>query len=161
MVGLSPPEARVNAEYLLKRRAAVVARHETLESVPGSGYHPDDEPARAEARKGMAPPSRRPVALQHDGRVWLCGPDVPAVRAALAAFVAAFRAEWEGHRAAAEAAGVEPSVPAAMAKQAEAVAARVAKEAADVIELPTNEFNAVLYGLRDRGVHVVAAGVLP
>lgn len=151
----------MDAGYLLKRRADVVARHELLETVQGSGYHPDDEQAKNDQRRGRKPLSQRPVAIQHDGRTWLCGPDVPAIRTALAQWVRKFQTEQERHLQAAAAVGIDPSAPPARAKQAESVAMRVAAGDGDVIELASNEFNAILYGLDELGVQVVATGVLP
>jgi hypothetical protein len=151
----------VDTAYLLKRRAAVVGRHEVLESVQGSGYHPDDEQARDEQRKKRKPLSQRPVAIQHDGRAWLCGPDVPAIRATLKEWVEKFRAGQAEHKESAAAAGIEPSAPPPQAKQAEAVSARVAAETSAVIELPNQEFNAILFGLNEMGVQIVTTGVLP
>lgn len=151
----------MDVAYLLKRRADVVARHALLESVPGSGYHPDDEQARGEQRKGRKPLSLRPVAIQYDGRSWLVGDDVKSVRESLGVWVDRFRTEQEDHKAAAAAAGIEPSAPPAQARHAERVCERVAGETTDVIELQNQEFNAVLYGLREVGVLVVTAGVLP
>lgn len=151
----------MDTDYLLKRRATIVARHETLESVSGSGWHKDDAQALGEARKGMVPISQRPVAISNDGTFYFCGPCVAAVRAHLSAFVARAKAEREEHLAAAKAAGVDPSERTAQAVQAEQVSAKVTGGDSDVIVLPSNEFNAILYGLREVGVDVVTAGVLP
>lgn len=134
----------VDVEQLSKRRAAVVARHEVLESVPGSGWHPDDAQARDEARGGMSPVSKRPVALQGDGVAYFVGPDVPLVRERLASF-AKKHADADGP---------------AQLTHAAAVCSRVAAgEGDDVIELPSRDFNAALYALGDLKVTVVVTGV--
>lgn len=150
----------MEVSHLLARRAAIVARHELLESVPGSGYHADDAQARAERDAGKPPLSKRPVALHHDGRFWLVGPCVAAVREALSRFVAQLSAALEAEAQAHAAAGLPAPEVLPQKRQAQAVSARVAAETSEVIELPSNEFNAILYGLNEMKVPVVSAGVV-
>ena len=153
--------------YLLKRRAETIARHQVLESVSGSGYHPDDQQAIDMMKKKQLPLSKRPVAIQHDGKVWLCGDDVPLIRERLKVFVIAHKKEQDEHIATAESIGIEPSPPTPAVKQAYAVSKRVSEGIGEVIELPSNEFNAILLGLRHRSsdtesiTDIVVVGLLP
>lgn len=151
----------MNPDYLLKRRADVIARHEVLESVQGSGYHPDDGQAQDMARRKLLPLSKRPTAIHNDGTTYLCGPDVPFVRESLRGWLEGFRKQQKEHQDAAAAAGIEPSSPSPQAKQAERVAAAVANGDSEVIQLGNAEWNSVLYGLNELNIHVVTAGALP
>ena len=135
------PPAAVAA--LAARRAAVVARHETLESVTGSGWHPDDEPRRAARGPDTVPLSKRPVAIQADGVTYFVGPDVAAVRAKLGEY-------------AAREAGDDPRPELVNAMEA---AARHAGGAGDVIELRGREQNGVLLALAETGVLCVGTGL--
>lgn len=71
---------------LLKRRQEIIDRHRTLESVPGSGYHPDDPTAREAARRGEKPLSERIVALKDDEDICVVGPDAARLRQLLGTF---------------------------------------------------------------------------
>lgn len=150
----------MDTEYLLNRRAAVIARMETLESVPGSGWHPTDAHAKAERDLGMPPLSRRPVSLHYDGTYYLVGPDVADVRAALGRYAAEAEAERRRVAAAHEAAALPPPEELPQALQGRQVAARVAAETGDRIELKSADWNACLYGLNALKMVVASAGVV-
>lgn len=132
----------MQTERLLKRRQDVIDRHRVLESVPGSGYHPNDADSRERARKGEAPLSERPVALLDDDRIHVAGPDAAAVRAALARHVESF--------------GGAP-LDRADEKYALQISRRVAASGGELLTLPTREWNACLLALAHQGVQVVLA----
>lgn len=129
---------------LLARRGAVLARHKTLESVPGSGWHKDDAMFRG---TGETPISKRPIAIQCDDTFYFLGDCVPVVREALEEFV-------EKHTSSDK----EPSERTAQQIHALKIAKAVAAGSEDVIELPSQWFNSCLYALHETGVKVVTTG---
>lgn len=151
----------MDAEYLLKRRAAVVARHEVLASVPGSGWHADDARARAERNDGFAAIAARPVAIQNDNEFYVVGPCVAIVRDGLSRFAEEYRAAREAEATAATAAGVDAPEVVAQLRHADRVARKYVAEPADVLRLSSQDFNGLVYALSMVKVLVVVAGVLP
>lgn len=150
----------MDAKHLLARREAVISRHKTLESVAGSGWHPDDHQAQTEARAGKPPLSQRIVALHHDGTYWVCGPCVPVMRKALAKYAKEATAEIERIAAEHAALGLPPSEEVAQAKQARLVAARVGAATGDVIELTGSDWNSCMYAMGELKIPVVTSGVV-
>lgn len=151
----------MDTNHLLKRRAAVVARHDVLESVPGSGWHCDDARARAERHDGFASISSRPVAIQNDNEFYFVGECVPIVRAALANFIEEYDAARAGEAAGAEESGTEPPDMVPQLRHAYRMAKKFGSEAGDVIKLGSQEFNGLTYALNAMKTLVVVAGVLP
>lgn len=125
------------------RRATVIARHELLESVPGSGWHPDDPPRRDARGSDVVPLSQRPTQIDVDTVGYFVGPDVPVVRAALAAYAAR--------------PGNEDDLP--MIVQTRAIAKRLAEEDGPAIVMPGSDRNNVCLALAEEGIRIVSAGL--
>jgi hypothetical protein len=136
-------EASVDVDKIVARRNALQARHEVLESVPGSGWHKDDTTARNDRDVGLPPLSRRFIAVCDDDRLYFCGPDCAQVRLALAKFAAEF----------------QPEEDFAIQKFAKKMAERYAATVGDVIEMPTKEFNGVAFALNHYKLPVCTVGI--
>lgn len=150
----------MNIDGLLKRRKEVVDRHLLLETVAGSGHHPDDPAARERKGNGLPKLSDRVTALFHDGTYWLLAGDVGKIRGLLLEFYETDRKEADARRDRAAAVGLEADDASPQHRQARSVAFRIGHETTDVITLPSNEFNAVMYCLNSTNTPVVTAGVL-
>lgn len=150
----------MDVDYLLRRRATVVARHELLESVPGSGWHRDDARARAELMEGFAAISARPVAIQNDSEFYFVGPCVAIVRTGLAKFAEEYKAAREAEARAAAEANTEPADMVPQLRHADRMARKFAASSGDVIELGSQQFNGVVYALNAMKVLVVVAGAV-
>lgn len=123
-------------ETIRSVRDGVITHAKVLESVPGSGWHPDDADSQVRQRRKEKPLSERPVAVQDDDRVYIVGADVATVKDALKAYL-------EKHTA-----------PPTTALDAGIIrCSRRACEAGDVICLPTQDWNYVLNALLAQGVH--------
>lgn len=127
---------------LTARRDAIIARHKTLASVPGSGWHKNDPQELKRVAGGEPPLAARVVAFQDDDRVRVVGACADRVRESLASFVPPTYA---------------PGAPAPhMDGYAAKIAARVAESTGDLC-VPTQEWNAVIHALKSAGVYCVLA----
>lgn len=133
---------------LTDRREAIIRRHKTLASVPGSGWHKNDPAELKRVAAGEMPLADRVVAFIDDDRVRVVGACADRVRAALAAFADA---------AAKELAALPPGVAAPhMTAYAAKIAKRVAESAGD-ISVGTQEWNAATHALSRTGTQCVMA----
>ena len=134
----------MDSTKLAARRQAVIDKHKQHEGVPQSPLSPQhpDMQDRDEFGKSVTKMlhSERPVAIQEDDRVFLCGSCAEKFKAACAA--------WDQSNPANE-------TDTGIIKSCRKNCKKVAAQTGDVLELSTQNFNACLHALNEQGVLVV------
>lgn len=144
----------MNATELLDRRQHVVNEHKILERVQGSGFHKSDPSVRDTPDAHLPTLSQRPVGIQDDDVVYFVGPCVPLVREALKKFL-----ELNVGTGEKTIEGFSNIQSLTMIQHARKIADLHFKRTDEVIEVSTQDFNAITLALTSVGLPVVLTGV--
>lgn len=140
---------------LLKRREQVAARAKSLCSVEGSGRHKNDREEKARLAQGDKPLTDKLIGLKDDDRVYLVGPDVARAIEACRSFLAGSEQARRDD--------VQFTDYDALERHANRVCKRLIEEKRDILAMPTQDWNGLLFVLSYSKIQCVVtdANIVP